>query len=210
MKASERKISRILELLGQESEMQKTSRTKILAEREMIAITADTGMFYSILLRALGATKVLEIGTSSGYSSLWFSSALVSNASKNRPASIVTIESNPAKVKWARENFRKAGVDRIVRVVQGEAIEALQQVKKSREKFDFVFIDADKENIINYFELVLPIVRPGGIIGVDNMLLPEHFRPMMRKYSDYLAKRGDVHTVTVPIGMGEEITIKIR
>lgn len=210
MRSLDSKVSKMIGILGRESKRQRTGRSKIREGREMIAITADTGMFYLILLRAIGASSILEIGTSSGYSSLWFARALLSNASSSKAASIVTIESNPAKVRWARENFRKAGVEGIARVIEGEAIDVLQKLKKSRKKFDFVFIDADKENVISYFDIVLPMVRPGGIIGVDNMFSPDHFRPIMKKYSSYLSKREDVQTVTVPIGMGEEITIKVR
>jgi predicted O-methyltransferase YrrM len=54
------------------------------------------------------------------------------------------------------------------------------------------------------------MVRVGGIIAADNMLVPAHFRPQMQKYSSYLARRSDVQTVTVPVGMGEEVTVRIR
>jgi caffeoyl-CoA O-methyltransferase len=203
------KISRMLESLGRQSERQKSGELTPKPEREMIAITPDTGVFYSILLRAIGATNVLEIGTSSGYSSLWFANALFSSQPRVHP-SIITIESNPDKVEWARENFRKAGVQATTKIIEGEAVKVLRKLKNVTGKFDFVFIDADKENIITYFDLVFPMVRQGGIIAADNMLFPEHFRPLMKKYSSYLARRADVQTVTVPIGMGEEITVKIR
>ena len=204
------KILRVLSSLGRESDRQMRSKSTQLPGREMIAITQDTGVFLSLLLRAIHATSVLEIGTSSGYSSLWFADALLSNATKGKPPSIVTIDSNPDKVRWARANFRKAGVESIVKVIEDEATNVLCQLRNSRKRFDFVFIDADKENIISYFELALPMVRPGGIVAADNMLLPVHFRRHMKKYAMYLTRRTDVQTVTVPIGMGEEVTLKLR
>ena len=204
-----KKILRVLSSLGRESDRQRKGKSAQPPGSEMIAITQDTGVFFSLLLRAIHATSVLEIGTSSGYSSLWFADALLSNATKGKLPSIVTIESNPDKVKWARDNFRKAGVESIVKVIEGEATNVLSQLRNSRKRFDFVFIDADKENIISYFELVLPMVRPGGIVAADNMLLPEHFRRHMKKYAMYLSRRTDVQTVTVPIGMGEEVTLKL-
>jgi len=205
-----KKILRVLSSLGRESDRQRKGKSAQPPGSEMIAITQDTGVFLSLLLRAIHATSVLEIGTSSGYSSLWFADALLSNATKGKLPSIVTIESNPVKVKWARANFRKAGVESIVKVIEGESTNVLCQLRNSRKRFDFVFIDADKENIISYFELVLPMVRPGGIVAADNMLLPEHFRQHMKKYAMYLSRRTDVQTVTVPIGMGEEVTLKLR
>jgi predicted O-methyltransferase YrrM len=175
-----------------------------------MAITQDTGQFFNVLLRAIEARRVLEIGTSSGYSTLWFANALLQGTPAQKPPSIITIESNPAKVKWARENFTKAGVGSLIQVIEGQAIPVLNRLAKTLKRFDFVFIDADKENIIKYFKLTLPMVRVGGIIAADNMFIPEHFRPQMKKYSSYLARRSDVQTVTVPVGMGEEVTVRIR
>lgn len=200
----------MLSSLGRESDRQREGKSVPLPEREMISITRDTGVFLSILLRAIHARSLLEIGTSSGYSSLWFADALLSTATKGRRASIVTIESDPLKVRWARANFRKAGVESMISVLEGDAMKILRQLRKTGKRFDFVFIDADKENIIGYLELVLPMVRAGGIVAADNMLSPEHFRPHMKKYASYLKRRTDVLTVTVPIGMGEEITLKLR
>jgi predicted O-methyltransferase YrrM len=80
--------------------------------------------------------------------------------------------------------------------------------KKYSNFFDFVLIDADKENVIEYFDLILPMVVIGGVIVTDNMLYPERFRDEMKKFSDYLKGNPKLHTITSPIGNGEEITIK--
>jgi predicted O-methyltransferase YrrM len=95
----------------------------------------------------------------------------------------------------------------MIEIKQGIALDLLYKLKG---KFDFVFLDADKENIIRYFDIVLPMVRIGGIIAADNMLYPDHFRPAMRKYTRYVHTKPNIQSVTVPIGMGEEITIKLR
>jgi len=169
----------------------------------MLAITSDTGIFFSILLRAIKAKRILEVGTSAGFSTLWFADAL----GKNRSTRVITIEMNPLKVEQALKNFKEAGVDKIIEIRQGIALDLLHKLKG---KFDFVFLDADKENIIRYFDLVLPMVRIGGIIATDNMLYPDHFRPTMRKYARHVHSKPNIQSVTVPIGMGEEITIKLR
>lgn len=167
----------------------------------MLAITADTGMFLSILLKAIKARRVLEVGTSAGFSTLWLADAI------DKKGKIVTIEMNPLKVERAMKNFRMAGVDRLIDIRQGIALDVLRQLKG---RFDFVLLDADKENIIKYFDLVLSMVRAGGIIAADNMLLPLPYRPMMNKYARHVRSNPRVQSVTVPIGMGEEITIKMR
>lgn len=206
-----KKIQRIISALGKESERQRTGKSRPLPGREMLAITPDTGMFLSILIRAIHARSVLEIGTSSGYSTLWFADALLSGKVTGTDASIVTIDSDPAKVQWATENFKKAGVDPIVTMVQGRATEVLSKIAQSgKKKFDFVFLDADKENMVRYFNLVIPCVRPGGIVAADNMLYPEHYRTWMKKYALHVRRNPNVRSVTVPIGMGEEITLKLK
>jgi len=63
--------------------------------------------------------------------------------------------------------------------------------------------------VIEYFDLILPMVTIGGVIVTDNMLYPERFREEMKKFSDYLKENSKLHTITLPIGNGEEITIKI-
>ena len=123
------------------------AQVQVASDQEMLAITADTGIFFSILLKATKANRILEVGTSAGFSTLWFADAL----GKNRRARIITIEMNPLKVEQALKNFKEAGVDKMIEIRQGIALDLLHKLKG---KFDFVFLDADKENIIRYFDLV--------------------------------------------------------
>jgi len=197
------KVLRVLARLNRQSNRERSNRVKVVPDQEMLAITADTGMFFSVLLKAIKAKCILEVGTSAGYSTLWFADAM----GRSRSTRIITIEMNPQKVEWALKNFKEAGLDKMIEIKQGIALDLLRKLKG---KFDFVFLDADKENIIRYFDIVLPMVRIGGIIAADNMLYPDHFRPAMRKYARHVHTRPNVQSVTVPIGMGEEITIKLR
>ncbi|MGH9992766.1 MAG: O-methyltransferase, partial [Nitrososphaera sp.] len=162
-----RRIWRVISSLNRESNLQRTRKGKFSSDREMLAITADTGMFYSILIQATKATRILEIGTSSGFSTLWFADAILSVLkNKSRSAgSIITIEANPEKVHWASKNFEDAGVDKMIKIIQGQALRSLNRLRKTEVVFDFAFIDADKENMIEYFDWVLPMVRVGGIIA---------------------------------------------
>lgn len=176
----------------------------------MLAITGDTGIYFNIMLKAIHAKKILEIGTSTGYSTLWFADAIRHNGNRlEKP--IITIEGNPAKIGRARKNFEEAGVDGMIETRQGKAIDVLKQMQTDYHDapFDFVFIDADKENAISYFDLAFPMVRTGGIIAADNILYPQGCVVEMSKYSRYVKGRTDAESVTVPIGNGEEITIKL-
>ena len=194
------RIFRVISRLDKQSERERSGKVRVPRDQEMLAITADTGMLFWILLRAIKATRVLEVGTSTGFSALWLADGI---GEKGR---IVTIETDPLKVARAKENFRQAGVAKMIDIRQGAALDVLPYLKG---KFDFVLLDADKENIIKYFDLVLPMVRAGGIISADNMLFPSAYRPMMKKYAQHVQSKKNVQSVTVPIGMGEEITIKI-
>lgn len=197
------KVLSVISRLNMQSNRERSGRVKVAPDQEMLAITADTGIFFSVLLKAIKARRILEVGTSAGFSTLWFADAM----GKNHSTRIITIEMNPQKVERALKNFKEAGVDKIIEIKQGIALDLLRKLKG---KFDFVFLDADKENILRYFDIVLPMVRIGGIIAADNMLYPDHFRPAMRKYARHVHTKPNIQSVTVPIGMGEEITIKLR
>jgi caffeoyl-CoA O-methyltransferase len=196
------RIGSVIGRLSRQSNRERSGEVKVAPDQEMLAITADTATFFSIVIKAIKAKRILEVGTSSGFSTLWFADAM----DKKRTSRVITIEMNPLKVEWAWKNFKEAGVDKMIEIRQGIALDILHKLKG---KFDFVFLDADKENIIKYFDLVLPMVSVGGIIAADNMLYPEHFRPAMRKYARHVHKKPNIQSITVPIGMGEEITIKL-
>jgi caffeoyl-CoA O-methyltransferase len=197
------KVLSVIARLNRQSNRERSGRVKVAPDQEMLTITADTGMFFSVLLKAIKARSILEVGTSTGFSTLWFADAI----DKSHSTRIITIEMNPKKVERALKNFKDAGLDKMIEIKQGIALDLLYKLKG---KFDFVFLDADKENIIRYFDIVLPMVRIGGIVAADNMLYPDHYRPAMRKYARHVHTKPNVQSVTVPIGMGEEITIKLR
>ena len=201
-------ISKVLDELEIQSSLEKARKVDVPQKDRMLAITKETGELLNMILRLKNAKNILEIGTSTGYSTIWCAEAIYEKSGK-----IITIENNPEKIKRANENFQKAGMVDNITIKEGNAIKILKELnanEKYREFFDFVLIDADKENIREYFDLILPMVPVGGAVITDNMLYPEKYRQEMKKFSEYLKSNSSVRTTTVPIGNGEEITIKIK
>ena len=201
-------IYNVLEELEIQSTLEKSKKVNIPSEDRMLAITKETGELLNMILRLKNAKNMLEVGMSTGYSTIWCAEAISEQSGK-----IITIEKNQSKIKRAKENFQKAGVMDIITIKNGLAIQILTELnlqQKYSDFFDFVLIDADKENVIEYFDLILPMVSVGGVIVTDNMLYPEKFRKDMKKFSDYLKKNPKLRTITSPIGNGEEITIKLK
>jgi caffeoyl-CoA O-methyltransferase len=213
------KIASVVTALEKQALAENTGQTDLRREEMMQPITHDTGLFYNVLTMSTKARRVLEVGTSAGYSTLWFAAALKYNyGTKKAVKAITTVESNPSKVAVARGNFKKAGVDDMIEILEGNALSKLRILKsnnlrndaRDKKKFDLVFLDADKENLIEYFELMLPLVRIGGIIAVDNVLYPEEYRYLMKDYLAHVRKTKSIQSVTVPIGNGEELSIRLR
>ena len=201
-------ISKVLDELEVQSILEKSKKTEIPPDDRMLAITKETGELLNMILRLKNAKNMLEIGMSTGYSTIWCAESISEQSGK-----IITIEQNPSKIKRAKENFQKAGVTDTITIMEGLAMQILTELslKQKYEKFfDFVLIDADKENVKEYFDLIFPMVSIGGIIVTDNMYYPEKFRQDMKKFSEYLQSNPKLRTITSPIGNGEEITIKLR
>ena len=199
-------VLKILEELELQSHLEKTRQVSIEPQDRMLAITKETGELFNMILHIKKAKTVLEIGTSTGYSTIWCAEAI-----KNQSGKVITIEQNISKIKRAKDNFRKANLDNFITILEGTAMQILTELKLKKEHnryFDFVLIDADKENIIEYFDLILPMVSIGGIIVTDNMMYPEKYQESMKKLSEHIKKHPNLKTITSPIGNGEEITLK--
>ena len=201
-------IFETLEELEEQSKLEKSRKVNILPEDRMLAITKETGELINMILRLKNAKNILEVGMSVGYSTIWCAEAILEQSGE-----IITIEKNPTKISRAQINFQKAGVANKITIKNGYAVDILKELHYKKEYnsfFDFVLIDADKENIIQYFDLILPMVSVKGIIMTDNMLYPEKYKPDMKKFSEHIKKNSNLRTITSPIGNGEEITIKMR
>jgi caffeoyl-CoA O-methyltransferase len=127
----------------------------------MMNVPTLDGRILRILAESVNAKNIIEIGTSNGYSGIWFCLALRSTGGK-----LTTHDIDEGRASLARENFKKAGVDNLVTLVMGDAHET---VKKLTEPIDILFIDADKEGYLDYLNKLLPLVRPGGLILSHNI-----------------------------------------
>lgn len=127
-----------------------------------IAVSPQQGKFLSVLAAAMGARRILEIGTLGGFSTIWLARGA------GPQAQVVTLEYEPRHAEVARANLQQAGVADRVQVVVGPALETLPTV--SGAPFDMVFVDADKENYVAYVEWAVKLTRPGALIVLDNVI----------------------------------------
>ena len=203
------KIQNVLSRLEKDIDYENNHRDEVPSEERLNCISKNIGMFYNIMLKSINAKKILEIGMSVGYSGLWFADAIMSNAQSD--GQITTIDREKFKIDSATRNFEEAEVSSLITIREGEARKILHEIKEEfgENYFDFVFIDADKESYIEYFDLCLPLVRKGGIIGADNILFPERFNEMMADYLSHVRSNPNVQSVTIPIDNGEEVTFKL-
>jgi predicted O-methyltransferase YrrM len=167
--------------------------------REMANIPMRDGRLLRLLTETIGAKHVVEIGTSNGYSALWLCLALQST-----DGNLTTFEIDPRRASLARENFKRAGVDQIVTLIEGDAH---NEVIKLKEPIDILFIDADKTGYIDYLNKLLPLVRPGGLILAHNM----NFPPPDPEYIKAITTNPNLETIFLHMdGPGIGVTLKKR
>lgn len=152
-------------LIGPDPVLDAARETSRAAGLPDIAVTPSQGKLLYLLARMQGARNVLEIGTLGGYSTIWLARALPEEGR------LVTLESDAKHFEVARKNIERAKLTALVDQRLGRALETLPELAaEGFEPFDFVFIDADKENIAPYFDWTLRLSRPGTAIVVDNVI----------------------------------------
>jgi predicted O-methyltransferase YrrM len=130
-----------------------------------IAVSPSQGKFLFILAKAIGARRILELGTLGGYSGIWLARAMPPDGH------LVTIEADPGHAAVARLNFERANVANVVDLRVGQALDVLRQLEAERSApFDLAFIDADKGRYPDYLEWAIRLCRPGALIVADNVV----------------------------------------
>jgi predicted O-methyltransferase YrrM len=192
MEQNLRNLLREIEEHGRENDTQATERARM-----MLNLEPASAHLISILVRASGVTRAIEIGTSNGYSTIWLAWSLAASG-----GSIVSIDRNPSKHELARENLRRAGFFGKVDLRTGDAAEIVPQLTGP---FDLVFLDADRRKFPEVMQLLLPKLAPKVLVIADNVL--SH----AEEIAEYLKLVSDLanfqHTI-VPVGKGLSIAYR--
>lgn len=190
-------IERFLRKLENKNEREKQAGLPL--EKRMRSVPRETGLFLYLLVKISGAGRILEIGTSQGYSTIW-----LAWAAKEIKAKVISLEINPESAAKARANLKKAGLDNFVKIKVGDARKSLARLK---EKFDFVFIDAEKKDYPTYFRLVQPLLKKNGLIVADNII---SHAEALSDYKKVVKGNRNFKSLIVPIGTGEMLSYKIK
>ncbi|MBN9400397.1 MAG: O-methyltransferase ['Candidatus Kapabacteria' thiocyanatum] len=177
-----------------------------------ISIAPEQTAFLQVLLRGIGARRVLEIGSLAGYSAITMARALPADGE------MICLELNPDWSDFIRRKAREAGLDKVIDVITGPAVETLE-AGNVKGPFDAIFIDADKVNYSRYFDLALPLLRTGGLIIGDNALAwgeiantNTTFEPQnvtaIRAFNERISTHPGLQSTLVPLGDGMVIGIK--
>jgi predicted O-methyltransferase YrrM len=177
-----------------------------------IHVPPSVGKFLYLLVKIKKPLRILEIGTLGGYSAIWLAKGMP------QEGKLFTIEINPDNANLAKKNVELAGFSSKIEIICDDALAVLTNgAKFLEEKFDLVFIDADKENYLTYLELIKPHLNPDALIISDN-LIPKwkaighpHPKDMMAKaiyqYNDKLAESDDFITAVTTTIVGQDLRI---
>jgi predicted O-methyltransferase YrrM len=166
--------------------------------RRMLNITRDTGEFLAVLVKATDARRVLEIGTSNGYSTLWLASA-----ARAVGGSVTTVESSEFKLGMASANFARAGLASCIGLVHDDAGRVLKRTADAG--YDLVFLDSERPEYPGWWPELKRVLRAGGLLVVDNAIShPEQMAPFVA-----LVNADPAFTTSlVPVGNGEFLAVK--
>lgn len=177
-------------------------------ELPKISIRAHEGRLLQLLMRSIGARKVIEVGALAGYSGVWLARGLPADGK------LITLEQSSKHAKVARASFEKAGVADRVELIEGAALDSFKKLT-AQGPFDFMFIDADKSNYINYLSWGVNNIRSGGMITAHNayrggkVITPESDDDRaMAAFNEALAR--DTRLDSTIIGVGDGMAVALR
>jgi predicted O-methyltransferase YrrM len=166
--------------------------------QRMLNITHDTGEFLVLLARAVDARRILELGTSNGYSTLWLAYAV-----QPMDGRVITVERSPYKAELARENFKRASLEAWIDLHLGDAGDFLKQ--QADQSFGLVFLDCERKRYVEWWHDLQRVLVPGGLLIADNAVSHAHeiepFKQIVLRTPGYLVS-------IVPVGNGELVVLK--
>jgi predicted O-methyltransferase YrrM len=166
----------------------------------LLSVGREAGTLLYLLASGGQSRRILELGTSYGYSTVWLAAAARATGGK-----VISLELRDFKIEHARQALTRAGLSTRVEFHAGDCLETL---KKLPGPFDFVLLDVWKDLYLPCFELFHPKLAPGALIVADNMLLPEVVRPQAEAYRARVRAAGDLDSVLLDIGNGVEVSRK--
>lgn len=182
-----------LERFGEANDAATTERP-----RRMLNITRDTGEFLAVLVRATAARRVLEIGTSNGYSTLWLAGAV-----REIGGSVTTVESAEYKIGLASANFARSGLSPFITLVHDDAGRLLQRT--DQRAYDLIFLDSERQEYAGWLPQLHRVLREGGLLIVDNAT--SHVAEMA-SFIALVTADPRFETSLVPVGNGEFLAVK--
>ncbi len=188
------------------------SHNKELGDIKRMQISISQCHFLHLLIKSSKIKKILEIGTFTGLSTLSMSLALPEDGS------VLALDKNQKTSKTAVNFFKKAAQENKIKIIIGPALESLKNFNDKNQKFDLVFIDADKENYKNYFDHSVELVDKDGLIIIDNVLWhgdvvdvnkQDKLTVSIREFNSYVNKDKRVENLIIPVGDGLSVCRKL-
>ena len=183
-----------------------------LGDIKRMQISISQCHFLHLIIKTSNIKKILEIGTFTGLSGLTMSLSLPSDGE------LITLDKNEERNKIASSFFKKAKQEKKIKTIIGLALESINNLKKKGQKFDLVFIDADKENYENYYNQSLDLIGKNGLIIVDNVLWhgevvdtkkQDKLTTVIREFNTYVNKDNRTENLIIPVGDGLTVCRKL-
>ena len=183
-----------------------------LGDIKRMQISISQCHFLHLIIKISNIKKILEIGTFTGLSALTMSLSLP------KDGELITLDKNVERNKIASNFFKKAGQENKIKTIIGSALESISNLKKKEQKFDLVFIDADKENYKSYYNQSLDLIEKNGLIIVDNVLWhgevadtknQDKLTSIIREFNSYINKDKRTENLIIPVGDGLAVCRKL-
>ena len=181
-----------------------------LGDQQRLQISISQAQFLQTLIKVSNVKKILEIGSFTGFSALSMAMALPVDGI------LISLDKNPEFSKKAKYFYDKANEKRIKQIIK-PALESLKELKDTKKLFDLIFIDADKENYLNYYESCIDLIAKKGLIVIDNVLWHgevadvtnnDKYTNIIRDFNKHVKKDKRITKNIIPIGDGLTICIK--